>query len=173
MSFLSARKKAFLSQREVGEALGVSDAAVCLWETGQTFPRASLLPEIADLYECSIAELLSDDRTFYDVFSQLCEIKGVSCTRAADEIGLSNSITTKWKKTGATPGGETLEKVAEYFGVTTDYLLSRESTERIPDKMAETATEESADEIFAVIQAYLELPAERRKIIKKLLGVSR
>lgn len=109
---------------------------------------------------------------FFDIFKDLCEKRGVSCKRAAEEICLSNSITTKWKKTGATPGGETLEKVAEYFGVTTDYLLSRESTERIPDKMEETATEESADEIFAVIQAYLELPVERQKIIKKLLGVS-
>lgn len=62
---------------------------------------------------------------FFDIFHALCEEKGVSCKKAAAEIGLSNSITTKWKKTGATPGGETLEKVAAYFGVTTDYLLGK------------------------------------------------
>ena len=63
---------------------------------------------------------------FFDVFSDLCARKGVSCKRAAEEIGLSNSITTKWKKTGATPGGDTLQKIAVYFGVTTDYLLGKE-----------------------------------------------
>ena len=62
---------------------------------------------------------------FFDIFHALCDEKGVSCKKAAAEIGLSNSITTKWKKTGATPGGETLEKVAAYFGVTTDYLLGK------------------------------------------------
>lgn len=63
---------------------------------------------------------------FYDRFKQLCEQKGVSCNKAALEIGLSNATPTKWKKTGATPVGDTLDKIAAYFGVTTDYLLGKE-----------------------------------------------
>lgn len=63
---------------------------------------------------------------FFDIFYELCKKKGVSCKRAAEEIGLSNSITTKWKKTGATPSGDTLDKVAAYFGVSTDFLLGKE-----------------------------------------------
>lgn len=62
---------------------------------------------------------------FFDIFYELCKRKGVSCKKAAEEIGLSNSITTKWKKTGATPSGETLDKVAAYFDVSTDYLLGK------------------------------------------------
>lgn len=65
---------------------------------------------------------------FYDVFEALCKQKGVSCKKAAEEIGLSNSITTKWKKTGATPKGKTLQLIADYFGVSTDYLLGNENT---------------------------------------------
>ncbi len=60
---------------------------------------------------------------FYDVFKMLCEKKGVSCNRAAMDIGLSNSTPTKWKKTGASPDSTTLSKVSSYFGVTPDYLL--------------------------------------------------
>lgn len=41
-------------------------------------------------------------------------------------MGFSNSITTKWKKTGATPDGVTLAKIAEYFGITVDELLGKE-----------------------------------------------
>ena len=63
---------------------------------------------------------------FFDVFQALCNKKGVSCKKAAEDIGLSNSITTKWKKTGATPGGDTLNRIATYFGVTTDYLLGKD-----------------------------------------------
>lgn len=64
---------------------------------------------------------------FFDIFYDLCKRKGVSCKKAAEDIGLSNSITTKWKKTGATPGGDTLQRIASYFGVSTDYLLGKES----------------------------------------------
>ena len=65
---------------------------------------------------------------FFDIFCELCAKKGISPNKAAGEIGLSNSITTKWKKTGATPGGDTLHKIAAYFGVSTDYLLGKEKT---------------------------------------------
>lgn len=67
---------------------------------------------------------------FFDVFYGLCKKKGVSCKRAAEEMGLSNSITTKWKKTGATPTGETLAKIADYFGVSVGFLLGTEKKEK-------------------------------------------
>ena len=63
---------------------------------------------------------------FYDRFKTLCENKKTSPTRAAIDMGFSNSITTKWKKTGATPDGVTLAKIAEYFGITVDELLGKE-----------------------------------------------
>ena len=64
---------------------------------------------------------------FYDRFKQLCDEKGVSVTRATEEIGLARTIGTKWKKTGGTPRGETLMKIAEYFGVSTSELLGDET----------------------------------------------
>ena len=63
---------------------------------------------------------------FYDRFKALCENKKTSPTRAAIDMGFSNSITTKWKKTGATPDGVTLAKIAEYSGITVDELLGKE-----------------------------------------------
>lgn len=74
---------------------------------------------------------------FFDVFKALCDKKDISPKRATEEIGLSNSITTKWKKTGATPKGETLQKIADYFGVTTDYLLTGEETKKAPTQEGE------------------------------------
>lgn len=60
---------------------------------------------------------------FFDTFKRLCDERHISVSAAATVIGLSNSTPTKWKKTGATPDGDTLTKIATYFGVTTDYLL--------------------------------------------------
>ena len=68
---------------------------------------------------------------FYDLFIELCRQKGIAPTRAAVEIGLSKSTPTTWKKKGLTPQGATLQKIADYFDVTTDYLLGTE-TEKDP-----------------------------------------
>ncbi len=61
---------------------------------------------------------------FYDKFQALCKIRGISISRAATEIGLSNSTPTKWKKTKATPDSSTLEKISAYFQVPINLLLS-------------------------------------------------
>ncbi len=73
---------------------------------------------------------------FFDTFSALCDKRGVSCKKAVTDIGLSNSLATKWKKTGATPQGETLNRIADYFGVSTDFLLGKanENTPTLSNK---------------------------------------
>ena len=58
MSFLSARKKAGLSQAVVADKLGIKPASVSQWETGKTAPNTDKLLEIAALYGCTVEELL-------------------------------------------------------------------------------------------------------------------
>ena len=61
MSFLTARKNAGLTQKEVADQIGVDQTAVSFWENGKTLPRASLLSKIAMIYGVTVDELLSDD----------------------------------------------------------------------------------------------------------------
>lgn len=87
---------------------------------------------------------------FYDRFKELCDAKGVSCNKAAVQIGLSNATPTTWKKRGLTPKGDTLSKIADYFGVTTDYLLTGEQKESVvtSDKTATPATPDGIKAAF-------------------------
>ena len=62
MSFLTAREKAGLTQREAAEKLCVDQSAISLWETGKNNPRVALLPSISRLYGCTVDELLRDDK---------------------------------------------------------------------------------------------------------------
>lgn len=101
---------------------------------------------------------------FFDVFKALCDKKGVSPKRATEEIGLSNSITTKWKKTGATPKGETLSKIADYFGVTTDYLLTGEETKKAPTQEGERKIGFD-DFTYAFYEESKDLPDEKKKML--------
>lgn len=63
MGFKNAREKCGMTQQEVARMLGVDQSTVCLWETGKTKPRGSLLPRIAEMYGCSIDDLLVDAPT--------------------------------------------------------------------------------------------------------------
>lgn len=63
---------------------------------------------------------------FFDIYSELCAAKGKTVYKVTQELGLNRSAVAKWKN-GSKPNGTTLEKMAEYFGVTTDYLLGKES----------------------------------------------
>jgi transcriptional regulator with XRE-family HTH domain len=59
-SFEYYRRKIMLDQKDVCAALSVSQGAVSQWEIGKTRPRASLLPRVAELYGCTVDELLKD-----------------------------------------------------------------------------------------------------------------
>ncbi len=61
MTFSQARKKAGLSQSQVAKALGVDQSAVCRWETGENMPRAAMLARMAQLYGCTVDDLLRKD----------------------------------------------------------------------------------------------------------------
>lgn len=89
---------------------------------------------------------------FFDTFKELCDAKGVSPKRAVTDMGLSNSIATKWKKTGATPSTETLVKIADYFDVPMPSLLPKNTWalggNQTTNRIAETILQivESADQ---------------------------
>ncbi|MBQ6398422.1 MAG: helix-turn-helix transcriptional regulator [Oscillospiraceae bacterium] len=51
------RKLVGLTQAQLAEALGVERATVTMWELGNNWPSARVLPLIADLLVCSIDEL--------------------------------------------------------------------------------------------------------------------
>lgn len=61
MGFLSARESAGFTQKKVAEELGIDQSAVSLWETGKTAPRVSILVKLADLYGCTVDELLAKE----------------------------------------------------------------------------------------------------------------
>ena len=65
---------------------------------------------------------------FYDTYKELCEKSGKSMSRVAKDIGFEKSTITKWKQKGFAPRIELLNKIADYFGVSTDYLLGKEKT---------------------------------------------
>lgn len=69
---------------------------------------------------------------FYDVYCELCQKNGLTPSGAATKIGFNRASVTVWKTTGKAPKQDLLLKIADYFGVTTDYLLTGEEAKKAP-----------------------------------------
>ena len=70
---------------------------------------------------------------FYDIYCALCEKNGLTPSGAASKIGFNRASVTVWKNTGKAPKQELLLKIADFFGVTTDYLLTGEEKTPTPE----------------------------------------
>lgn len=75
-----------------------------------------------------------------DKIRELANLKQVSLAEIERQSGLSSGSITKWDK--SSPSAEKLEQVAEYLGVSMDYLLDRTenkfvSTDNTADHFAE------------------------------------
>ncbi len=62
---------------------------------------------------------------FWDVLVSLCNENKTSPSSVCKELGLSNSASVRWKK-GTIPQDRTLQRIADFFDVTVDYLLGKE-----------------------------------------------
>lgn len=63
MDIRGARTRANKTVAEVCAAVGVTDAAVYQWELGMTKPSIDKLPKLAQLFGCSVDELLREPET--------------------------------------------------------------------------------------------------------------
>ena len=73
---------------------------------------------------------------FYENFLKLCQDNGISVYKATKDMGIGQSTATRWKQGTASPNAATLQKIADYFNVPVDYLLTGE-TKKSPDTMSE------------------------------------
>ncbi len=127
--------------------------------------------------------------TFYERIERLRKEKGISQGDLEKELGFSNGSISKWKT--STPTYKRLQKLADYFGVSTEYLTtgkesyipkeptlttrdekdiktilsSTEELLRQPGLMFEgkPASQESIDSILSAMQIGMEMAKKKNK----------
>ena len=73
----------------------------------------------------------------YEIFEQLLQKYGVTSYKVAKEAGVTQTALSNWKSGRSTPTIKTLQKIADYFGVTVDYLMT--GKEEVPSEPQLTA----------------------------------
>lgn len=87
--------------------------------------------------------------------------KNISQEQAANALGISVRAYQNYEYEQREPNIEMINKLADFYGVTTDYLLGREP---LPNPLAACEKDEAA-----VIEKYLSLPSEARKCTLNVL----
>ena len=64
---------------------------------------------------------------FAERITELCNKKGISVRQMERDNNIGNGTVSKWKNS-AMPNGKVLLKLSEYFGVSTDYILTGEES---------------------------------------------
>lgn len=115
------------SPSAVAVELKLGKPSVTRWKNGAE-PRDATLQKIADHFGVTVEFLKGENQTnFYKRYCELCAEKGISPSAAAIEIGLRKSNVTYWKSGRNSPSDATLLKIADYFGVTVEYLRGEET----------------------------------------------
>lgn len=67
--------------------------------------------------------------TLFDRLKELSKKRGKNLKQVALELGYGENLFYTWKK--STPNADKLKEVADYFNVTTDYLLGRDNSKKV------------------------------------------
>lgn len=84
----------------------------------------------------------------YDIFEKLCGEKGITPYRVCKETGLTTSTISNWKAGRYTPKADKLQKIADFFGVSVEYLMTGEEKKEHPGYYLNEETAQAAQEIF-------------------------
>lgn len=105
----------------------------------------------------------------YEIFLKLLEKRGVTVYKVSKATGIAGSTFTDWKNGRSTPKQDKLQKIADFFGVTVDYLMNGYTEDDNEHYYTNEETREIAQEIFenpdlkSLFHAAKDLPPERLK----------
>ena len=107
--------------------------------------------------------------TIYQRIKELARLKGVSIRELEKQLGFSNGAINKWDVKAPS---DKLEKVANYFNVSTDYLLGRDASPSKDKDKGANVVDLSKDDVILTYEGK-PIPPEDLKLIQRLMNSTR
>ena len=109
---------------------------------------------------------------FFDQYSGLCKAVGKTPNGVAKELGLPSSSVTQWRQ-GGTPRPKTLQKIADHFAVSVEYLLTGAGPGDIKKERPAENGETLKESLPEDIRQLLSICQENPELASALLSVAR
>lgn len=84
----------------------------------------------------------------YRIFEELLQKHGVSTYRVSKETGIAQSVFSSWKNGISTPKQDKMQKIADYFNVSLEYLMTGEEKKGGEKYYLNDETAKIAQDIF-------------------------
>lgn len=86
----------------------------------------------------------------YEIFEKLLKKTGLKAADVVRGTGLPSSLFSEWKRGKSNPKADKLQLIADFFGVSLEYLMTGEDKSDLSDKKyyINDETAEMADKIF-------------------------
>ena len=107
----------------------------------------------------------------YDVFAKLMKAKGCTAYQVSKATGIAQSTLSDWKSGKSTPKSDKIKLLAEYFGVTPEYLMTGKNPEPKQGYYLNDETAAIAQEIFENKELRMLFDASRNATPEDLLTV--
>jgi transcriptional regulator with XRE-family HTH domain len=98
----------------------------------------------------------------------LMEEHKINAAKLTSDLGLAISAVTDWKKGRNKPGTDAIIKIAEYFGVSTDFLLTGKENEALQASASNGAALTSQEKEMLEILNQFETKTKQRSFIAEV-----
>lgn len=107
---------------------------------------------------------------YYENFEKLCSERNVTASKVSKATGISTATLSSWKKNVYTPKQDKLQLIADFFGVTLDYLVTGEKSIEETAKLDARLTE-----LDSRLKEYMlklsQLSDEKQECVMKLIDL--
>lgn len=105
----------------------------------------------------------------YLAFSKLLNERGVTAYKVSKETGVTQSTLSDWKRGRSTPKTDNMKKIADYFGVSIDYLMTgKESNDENTSTEKDYAKNETERKLLVLCRKANDVSEEEREDIINL-----
>ena len=98
-----------------------------------------------------------------DIIKNLRKNHGYTVKQVASGTGISENVYPKYESGILNAGVPVLVKIADFYGVSVDYLLGRDTEPKPLEQLAKISAMDVTEE--TLVEEYLKLPTESRQII--------
>lgn len=113
----------------------------------------------------------------YEVFEKLMKKCGYSSYKVSVETGIAQSTLSDWKTGKSTPKADKMQKIADLFGVSVEYLMTGNEPDTLSDNALSTANALLAlniandQALSSALQKYFELSDSQKQYVVGLINL--
>ena len=179
------RKERGISQKELGEKLGVANTTVSIWERGEREPEGESKRKLREYFGVTMAYLMGEETgererkgkaSFGERLTELRREKGMTQEEVAEKLGVTKNTIHVWEKGKRLPEDEwaTYNEISILFGVSYEYVAGEseereEHWEEDGEMAAEEAERAEREKRRMIGKMYKDLSSEMEEIVDSMI----